>query len=200
MSEAISAGERIKRVIERVPMIDSDNTTGETLNNISGEVEFDHIDFAYPTRPETIILKNLCLKIPAGKTVALVGESGSGKSTLISLLQRFYDPIGGEIRVDGVSIHKLKIKWLRSIMGLVSQEPALFATSIKENIVFGKEDANDNEILEAAKISNAHDFIKLLPHGYHTQVTSIILLCFYLLILTNLPYNLFVFFFFILRI
>ncbi|PNY18107.1 ABC transporter B family member 15-like protein [Trifolium pratense] len=106
----------------------------------------------------------------AGKTVALVGESGSGKSTLIALLQRFYDPIGGEILVDGVAINKLNIKWLRSIMGLVSQEPSLFATSIKENIIFGKEDATEDEIVEAAKICNAHDFISLLPQGYNTQV------------------------------
>nr|ABD33400.2 Cyclic peptide transporter [Medicago truncatula] len=169
-SEACSAGERIKRVIERVPKIDSNNTKGEILNNVFGEVEFDHVEFAYPTRPETIILKNLCLKIPAGKTMALVGESGSGKSTVISLLQRFYDPIGGEIRLDGVAIRNLQIKWLRSMMGLVSQEPALFATSIKENIIFGKEDATEDEIVEAAKICNAHDFISLLPQGYNTQV------------------------------
>ncbi|WJX81549.1 ABC transporter B member 15 [Trifolium repens] len=169
-SEASSAGERIKKVISRIPNIDSNNTKGEILEKISGEVEFNSIEFAYPTRPETIILKNLCLKIPAGKTVALVGESGSGKSTLIALLQRFYDPIGGEILVDGVSINKLNIKWLRSIMGLVSQEPSLFATSIKENIIFGKEDATDDEIVEAATICNAHDFISLLPQGYNTQV------------------------------
>ncbi|KAK2413970.1 ABC transporter B family member [Trifolium repens] len=169
-SEASSAGERIKRVISRIPNIDSNNTKGEILEKISGEVEFNNIEFAYPTRPETIILKNLCLKIPAGKTVALVGESGSGKSTLIALLQRFYDPIGGEILFDGVAINKLNIKWLRSIMGLVSQQPSLFATSIKENIIFGKEDATEDEIVEAARICNAHDFISLLPQGYNTQV------------------------------
>ncbi|XP_045795089.1 ABC transporter B family member 15-like isoform X1 [Trifolium pratense] len=169
-SEASSAGETIKRVISRVPNIDSNNTTGEIIQKVSGEVEFNNIEFAYPTRPETIILKNLCFKIPAGKTVALVGESGSGKSTLIALLQRFYDPIGGVILVDGVAINKLNIKWLRSIMGLVSQEPSLFATSIKENIIFGKEDATEDEIVEAARICNAHDFISLLPQGYNTQV------------------------------
>jgi ATP-binding cassette subfamily B (MDR/TAP) protein 1 len=105
----------------------------------------------------------------------LVGESGSGKSTLIALLQRFYDPIGGEILVDGVAINKLNIKWLRSIMGLVNQQPSLFATSIKENIIFGKEDATEDEIVEAARICNAHDFISLLPQGYNTQVSQIIM-------------------------
>ncbi|QCD93294.1 ATP-binding cassette [Vigna unguiculata] len=85
------------------------------------------------------------------KTVALVGGSGSGKSTVISLLQRFYDPVEGEIHVDGVAIQRLQLKWLRSQMGLMSQEPALFATSIKENILFGREDASEEEVVEATK-------------------------------------------------
>ncbi|XLR34575.1 hypothetical protein S83_062475 [Arachis hypogaea] len=118
-----------------------------------------------------MILSDFSLKIPTGKTVALVGGSGSGKSTVISLLQRFYDPIGGEIRVDGVPIKKMQLKWLRSQMRLVSQEPALFATSIKENILFGREDASEQEIVEAAKASNAHNFISQLPQGYDTQAT-----------------------------
>ncbi|KAK6928250.1 ABC transporter-like, ATP-binding domain [Dillenia turbinata] len=169
-SEAFSAGERIMEVINRVPKIDSDNMEGEILQNCVGEVEFKHVAFAYPSRPESIIFKDLNLKIPAGKTVALVGGSGSGKSTVISLLQRFYDPLGGEIVLDGVNIEKLQLKWLRSQMGLVSQEPALFATSIKENILFGKEDATMDEIADAAKASNAHNFISQLPQGYDTQV------------------------------
>ncbi|KAK7381342.1 hypothetical protein VNO78_33967 [Psophocarpus tetragonolobus] len=169
-SEASTAGERIMEVIKRVPKIDSDNMSGEILENVSGEVEFEHVNFVYPSRPESIILNDFCLRIPAGKTVALVGGSGSGKSTVISLLQRFYDPIEGEIRLDGVSINKLQLKWLRSQMGLVSQEPALFATSIKENILFGREDATEEEVVEAAKASNSHHFISQLPQGYHTQV------------------------------
>ncbi|RDX99992.1 ABC transporter B family member 15, partial [Mucuna pruriens] len=169
-SEAGAAAERIKEVIKRVPKIDSDNREGEILERVYGEVEFDRVEFAYPSRPDSGILNGLSLKIPAGKRVALVGESGSGKSTVIALLQRFYDPVGGEIRLDGVGIEKLQVKWLRSQMGLVSQEPALFATSIKENILFGKEDATEDEVVEAAKASHAHNFISLLPHGYHTQV------------------------------
>lgn len=89
---------------------------------------------------------------------------------MISLIQRFYNPNSGEIFLDGVGIEKLQLKWLRSQMGLVSQEPALFATSIRENILFGKEDASLHEILEAAKASNAHRFISQLPKGYDTQV------------------------------
>jgi ATP-binding cassette subfamily B (MDR/TAP) protein 1 len=171
-SDAISAGDRIMEVIKRVPKIDSDSMEGEILEHVSGNVEFKHVEFAYPSRPESIIFKDFCLEIPAGKAVALVGGSGSGKSTVISLLQRFYDPLGGEILIDGVAIDKLQLKWVRSQMGLVSQEPALFATTIKENILFGKEDATMEEVVEAGKASNAHNFICQLPQGYDTQVCS----------------------------
>ncbi|KAK9272503.1 hypothetical protein L1049_002876 [Liquidambar formosana] len=169
-SEALSAVERITEVIKRVPKIDSDNMEGQILQNVSGEVEFRLVEFAYPSRPESIILKDFSLQIPAGKTVALVGGSGSGKSTVVSLLQRFYDPLGGEILLDGSAIDKLQLKWLRSQMGLVSQEPVLFATTIKENILFGKEEAEMEEVVEAAKASNAHNFISQLPLAYETQV------------------------------
>ncbi|KAB2085153.1 hypothetical protein ES319_A05G381700v1 [Gossypium barbadense] len=169
-SEACAAGERIMEVMKRVPNIDSDNLEGEILEKVTGAVEFRHVDFAYPSRSDTMVFKDLCLDIPAGKTVALVGGSGSGKSTVIALLQRFYDPLGGEILLDGISIDKLQVKWLRSQMGLVSQEPALFATTIKENILFGKEDASMDEVIDAAKASNAHSFISQLPQGYETQV------------------------------
>ncbi|KAL2563972.1 hypothetical protein AAZX31_19G015300 [Glycine max] len=169
-TEACAAGERIMEIIKRVPNIDSENMAGEILERVSGEVEFDNVKFVYPSRPDSVILNDFCLKIPAGNTVALVGGSGSGKSTLISLLQRFYDPIEGEIRLDGVAINRLQLKWFRSQMGLVSQEPTLFATSIKENILFGKEDANEEDIVEAAKAANAHDFISQLPQGYNTRV------------------------------
>ncbi|KZV17232.1 ABC transporter B family member 15-like [Dorcoceras hygrometricum] len=169
-SEAGAAGERIRAVIKRVPKIDSDSMEGQVLQNVSGEVEFKHVEFAYPSRPDSMIFRDFNLKIPAGKAMALVGGSGSGKSTVIALLQRFYDPLGGEILVDGVAIDKLQLKWLRSQMGLVSQEPALFATTIKENILFGKENASMEEVVEAAKASNAHNFITQLPQGYDTQV------------------------------
>ncbi|KAI3793978.1 hypothetical protein L1987_36602 [Smallanthus sonchifolius] len=168
--DAMAASECIREVIVRVPEIDSDNMEGEILHEVFGEVEFKNVKFAYPSRPESLVFKDFNLKVPAGRTVALVGGSGSGKSTMIALLQRFYDPQGGEIYVDGVRIDKLQLKWLRSQMGLVSQEPALFATSIKENILFGKEDATMEEVIEAAKVSDAHSFISRLPQGYDTQV------------------------------
>ncbi|KAK9012540.1 hypothetical protein V6N11_040585 [Hibiscus sabdariffa] len=168
--EACAAAERINGMITRVPKIDLDNLVGESLDNILGEFEFKQVEFAYASRPKSIIFKNFCLKIPAGKTLALVGSSGSGKSTVISLLQRFYDPLEGDILLDGVSIKKLQLKWFRSQMGLVSQEPTLFATTIKENILFGNEEAGIEEVIEAAKASDAHNFIVQLPQGYDTQV------------------------------
>ncbi|KAJ0704244.1 putative ABC-type xenobiotic transporter [Helianthus annuus] len=170
LSDAMAASKRIREVIKRVPVIDSENMEGEILQEVCGEVEFKNVKFAYPSRPESMVFEDFNLKVPAGKTVALVGGSGSGKSTVIALLQRFYDPRGGEICVDGVRIDKLQLKWLRSQMGLVSQEPALFDTTIKENILFGKEDATMEEVLEAAKASNAHNFISQLPQAYDTQV------------------------------
>ncbi|KAH0736466.1 hypothetical protein KY285_012173 [Solanum tuberosum] len=168
-AEAKVANERVMEIIKRVPKIDSENMEGQTLDKMTGEIEFKHIEFAYPSRPESIVLKDFNLKIPRGKTVALVGGSGSGKSTVIALLQRFYDPLAGEILLDGVVINRLQPKWLRSQMGLVSQEPALFATTIKENILFGKEDASMEQVIEAAKASNAHNFICQLPQGYYTK-------------------------------
>ncbi|KAL6899210.1 hypothetical protein ACP4OV_005868 [Aristida adscensionis] len=170
ISEAISAAERIQDVIQRVPRIDSGSDVGEELANVTGEVEFKNIDFSYPSRPESPILINFTLRVPAGHTVALVGASGSGKSTVIALLERFYDPSAGEIMLDGVDIRRLKLKWLRAQMGLVNQEPVLFATSIMENILFGKEDATMEEVISASKAANAHDFILQLPQGYDTQV------------------------------
>ncbi|KAH7660063.1 Xenobiotic-transporting ATPase protein [Dioscorea alata] len=169
-SEALAAGERIMEVMDRVPKIDIDTMENEILQSVDGEVQFKGVNFAYPSRPENVILNEFSLKVPAGMTVALVGSSGSGKSTVIALLERFYDPLHGEVLLDGVNIKRLKLKWLRSQMGLVSQEPALFATSIKENILFGKEDASMDEVVAAAKASNAHNFISQLPQGYDTQV------------------------------
>jgi ATP-binding cassette subfamily B (MDR/TAP) protein 1 len=157
-------------MIDRVPEIDSEDVKGKVLKKVSGEVEFRNVQFAYPSRPDSMIFHNFCLTIPARETVALVGGSGSGKSTAISLLERFYDPLKGEILLDGENIKGLQLKWLRNQIGLVSQEPALFASSIRENILFGKDDATMDEIISVAKASNAHNFISQLPKGYDTQV------------------------------
>ncbi|XP_051133578.1 putative multidrug resistance protein [Andrographis paniculata] len=170
ITEAKSAAIRITEMIDRRPAIDSDDKKGKALSYVRGEIQFRGVYFTYPSRPETTILQGLDLTVPAGKTVGLVGGSGSGKSTTIALLQRFYDPIEGEILLDGYKINRLHLKWLRSQMGLVNQEPVLFATSIKENILFGKEGASMEEVEKAAKAANAHDFIVTLPDAYETHV------------------------------
>nr|GMC74594.1 putative multidrug resistance protein [Ipomoea batatas] len=157
-------------MIDRDPAIDTEDKKGKALSYVRGEIQFKGVYFSYPSRPDTAVLQGLDATIPAGKTVGIVGGSGSGKSTVISLLQRFYDPIEGEIYLDGYKIKRLHLKWLRSQMGLVNQEPILFATSIKDNILFGKEDASMEDVERAAKAANAHDFIIKLPDAYETNV------------------------------
>ena len=169
-TEASVAASRIFEVIDRLPSIDVEGTKGLVLESISGRLEFEHVKFTYPSRPETLVLRDFNLIVEAGKTVALVGASGSGKSTAIALLQRFYDANEGVVRIDGEDIRSLQLKWIREKMGLVSQEHALFGTSIKENIMFGKPDATMHEVIAAATAANAHNFIRQLPDGYETKV------------------------------
>lgn len=172
ISEAIIAVTRIFVMIDRVPLIDSEDEEGKVLKEVRGNIEFRDVNFSYPSRPDTQVLQGFNLKVKAGKTVGLVGGSGSGKSTIISLLERFYDPVKGEILLDGYKLNKLHLKWLRSQLGLVNQEPILFATSIKENILFGNEGASMEAVIRAAKAANAHDFISKLPESYDTQVRN----------------------------
>ncbi|PSS28554.1 ABC transporter B family member 15 like [Actinidia chinensis var. chinensis] len=169
-SEAAAAAKRICDMIDRNPLIDSEDSKGKCLSYVRGEIEFKDVSFSYPSRPDTPVLQGFNLKVKAGKMVGLVGGSGSGKSTVISLLERFYDPVRGDILLDGYKINRLQIRWFRSKIGLVNQEPVLFATSIKENILFGKERAPMELVINAAKAANAHDFIINLPCGYETQV------------------------------
>lgn len=165
---AISAG-RIFALMDRVSKIDS-NAPGDTLATVKGALELVDIVFAYPARPDKPVFNHFSLRVNSGATVALVGESGSGKSTVVQLLQRFYDPQEGSVLLDGVDFKTLQLRWLRSQMGLVSQEPTLFATTIKENILLGKPEATQEEVEAAAKSANAHTFVTALPMGYDTHV------------------------------
>ncbi|RRT70896.1 hypothetical protein B296_00016441 [Ensete ventricosum] len=177
-AKARVAAAKIYQTIEHEPSIDRENDTGIELGAITGLVELNNVDFAYPSRPDVPVLCNFSLTVAAGKTLALVGSSGSGKSTVVSLLERFYDPTSathnshllGQILLDGHDIKTLKLRWLRQQIGLVSQEPALFATTIKENLLLGREDATQAEIEEAARVANAHSFIVKLRDGYDSQV------------------------------
>ncbi|XP_014281321.1 phosphatidylcholine translocator ABCB4 isoform X2 [Halyomorpha halys] len=138
---------------------------------INGNIVFQDVMFSYPTREKVQVLNKLNLKIEAGKTIALVGDSGCGKTTIISLLERFYLPNDGKIFIDGNDIDNINVRYLRSQMGLVSQEPVLFDMTIKENILYGlEEEVTMDKIMEAAKIANIHNFIMKLPQAYDTSV------------------------------
>ncbi|KAL0333389.1 UNVERIFIED_CONTAM: ABC transporter B family member 1 [Sesamum angustifolium] len=169
-AKARVAAAKIFRIIDHKPGVERNSESGLELESITGQLELKNVDFAYPSRPETRVLNNFSLTVPAGKTIALVGSSGSGKSTVVSLIERFYDPPSGQVLLDGHDIKTLKLRWLRQQIGLVSQEPALFATTIKENILLGRPDASLIEIEEASRVANAHSFIVKLPDGYDTQV------------------------------
>ncbi|XP_031490564.1 ABC transporter B family member 11-like [Nymphaea colorata] len=170
-SKAKAAAASIFSILDRKSKIDPSNEAGDMLPSVKGDIEFQHVSFKYPTRPDVQIFRDLSLIVSSGKTVALVGESGSGKSTVISLLERFYDPDSGHILLDGVEIQKFQLKWLRQQMGLVSQEPVLFNDTIRANIAYGKQGAvTEKEIIAAAQAANAHQFISGLPEGYDTNV------------------------------
>lgn len=168
----MGAGSRVFEYIEKQPTIPlSGRPDGYKmgLDDFSGDISFEDVCFSYPTRPEQTILKNFSFNAPAGKMVALVGESGGGKSTVTALLERFYDVDGGSIKIDGVDIRCYDPSWLRGeAVGLINQEPILFATSVLENIRYGRPAALDHEVKEAAKMANAHNFIKNFPAGYDT--------------------------------
>lgn len=176
---AISAAVKIFNTIDRISPLDPTTDVGETLEHVEGTLELRNIKHIYPSRPEVTVMQDVSLIIPAGKTTALVGASGSGKSTIVGLVERFYDPVGGKVFLDGHDINTLNLRWLRRQISLVSQEPTLFGTTIYENIAHGligtkfeaeKEDRRKELVIEASKMANAHDFITGLPEGYETNV------------------------------
>jgi len=142
----------------------------EASRRFKGEIEMRHVSFAYPTRPEATVLHDFNLTAKAGQRIALVGPSGSGKSTSVSLLFRFYDPTSGEILIDGEPIKDMTLTTLRRNLALVPQEVLLFGGSIRENIAYGKPGASEEEITNAARKANAHEFIARLPQEYDTIV------------------------------
>uniref|UniRef100_A0A669Q898 Bile salt export pump n=1 Tax=Phasianus colchicus TaxID=9054 RepID=A0A669Q898_PHACC len=164
------AATNIFETIDRKPTIDCMSEEGYKLDKVRGEIEFHNVTFHYPSRPDVKILDNLSMVIKTGETTAFVGASGAGKSTIIQLIQRFYDPTDGMITLDGHDIRSLNIQWLRSQIGVVEQEPVLFATTIAENIRYGRDDATMEDIIRAAKQANAYKFIMDLPQQFDTHV------------------------------
>ena len=189
--KGMSAGTRVFEYINLQPEIPIKGGKKIAFHNLMGELGFHGVHFSYPTRPDQKILENFNLNIPGGKIVALVGASGGGKSTAAALLERFYDCDSGVVTIDKIDIKKLDPKWLRGqAIGYINQvqwkknlcikyiirvimsfqEPTLFATSIKENIRYGRPEASDFEVFEAAKAANCHEFILKFPNGYDTVV------------------------------
>lgn len=165
----ITAGSRVFEYMLLKPTIQVTGGQKIPFHSLAGSVEFKSVKFTYPTRPHQTVLNDFNLEIPAGRIVALVGLSGSGKSTVTNLLERFYDVDAGCIRIDGHDLRSLDPTWLRGrVIGFINQEPALFATTVLENIRYGRPSASDTEVFEAAKLANADGFIRQFPAGYQT--------------------------------
>ncbi|GKT66237.1 ABC transporter [Colletotrichum tofieldiae] len=178
-SRAASAAAELFRLMDRASAIDPFDDSGEQPSEVEGTIDCENIKFSYPMRPGVTVLENFCLRIPAGKVTALVGASGSGKSTIIGLIERWYNPLSGSVKLDGRPIDTLNVQWLRKHVRLVQQEPVLFSGTVYDNIVNGlvgtpweKDSRQDKmtRVQEAAKVAFAHDFISMLPDGYDTVI------------------------------
>ena len=176
---SVAAAGKIFNTIDRASPLDPMLEDGEKLDHVEGTVELKNIKHIYPSRAEVVVMEDVNLTVPAGKTTALVGASGSGKSTIVGLVERFYDPVGGQVYLDGHEVRSLNLRWLRQQISLVSQEPTLFGTTIFGNIAHGLIGTKyENDTIEqqkaliesAAKMANAHDFVMGLPEGYETNV------------------------------
>ncbi len=168
MQKGLAGFRRFLDVMETEPEI-KDAPNAAELTDVKGRVCYEDVSFHY-SDDNTPVLSHVSFEIPAGRSIALVGPSGSGKTTICSLLPRFYDVTGGRITIDGKDIRTLTLKSLRSHIGVVQQDVYLFSGTIRDNIAYGKPDASDEEIINAAKRANIHDFISELPDGYHTFV------------------------------
>lgn len=167
LQRTLGATERVREILDEEPEPD---TPGAPRERFRGEIEMRDVRFAYPTRPEATVLQDFSFSASAGQRIALVGPSGSGKTTTVSLLFRFYEPQSGDIRIDGRDIRDIPLSTLRPNLALVPQEVLLFGGSILENIAYGKPGATEQEVIEAARLANAHQFIEKLPEGYATLV------------------------------
>ncbi len=167
-NRAAGASDRVFELLDRVPGVVT--VGGRRMVEPVGRMALEGLSFAYPTRPEVTVLDRVDLALEPGKVLALVGQSGGGKSTVAALLLRLYDPASGRVTFDGVDVRELDTTWLREQIGIVSQEPVLFATSIAENIRYGRPGASDADVEAAARAANAHEFVSTFPDKYGTLV------------------------------
>ena len=170
MQRAAGATERLIELLNSEDVVKDPETPDQLDFPVRGELEFEKISFFYPSRPNIAALDTLSLKVESGETIALVGPSGAGKSTIFQLLMRFFDPTSGRIMLDGKPISSLKREDFRKHLSIVTQDPVIFGTSAMENIRFGRPDASDKEVIEAAKAAAAHNFLEMLPDGYESFV------------------------------
>ena len=173
LQRATGATERLMDLLQvesEIPVSTGEAGSDQPLRASEGRVAFEAVDFSYPSRPDHPAIRRLSLNVEAGKSLALVGPSGAGKSTLLELLQRFYDPLGGRITLDGMDIREMDTNTLRGQMAVVPQQPALFTADVWYNIRYGKPDASDEEVIAAAKAAHAHEFIQQLPDGYNSHL------------------------------
>jgi ATP-binding cassette subfamily B protein len=166
-TKAAGAAERLFELLDRVPALAAG---GEQPSSTAGAIAFEGVGFRYPARPDVAVLRGIDLVIAPGEVVALVGPSGAGKSTIAALLTRLYDPTEGRITLDGTPLTQLDAEWLRRHVGVVSQEPILFSTSIEENVRYGRSTATHDEVIAACRAANAHEFVSKFPEGYATNV------------------------------
>jgi ATP-binding cassette, subfamily B, bacterial len=164
---ATAAGERIFEVLDEPEGVE-DREGATAIPAGSGEIRFDHVSFGY--HPELLVLEDVDLSVAPGRTVALIGHTGSGKTTLAALVPRFYDVTAGRVLVDGVDVRDVTRRSLRREIGVISQDPFLFSATVRENIAFGATDATDEQVEEAARAAQAHEFVEALPDGYDTVI------------------------------
>jgi ATP-binding cassette, subfamily B, bacterial MsbA len=169
IQKGIASEERINKILDANMEI-HDAANPKEIKNLNSSIEYKNVSFMYHKAGVGYVLKDVNLKVEKGKTIALVGQSGSGKTTMADMLPRFYDTDKGEILIDGVNIKEISTRSLRNIIGVVTQESILFNDSIYNNIVFGIEGKSEEQVKNAAKIANAHDFIMEMPNGYHTNI------------------------------
>ena len=167
-NDGVTGFERFVEIIDQP--IEEDRKTAKVYDKLNGDIVFDDVSFAYDTAQDREILKNVSFTVPEGKTIALVGPSGGGKTTICHLLPRFYHPESGVIRINGIDIEDIKMESLRENIGIVQQDVFLFAGSFYENIAYGKKNASEEEIFEAAKKANIYDYIMSLPDGFNTEI------------------------------